>query len=249
MISSLLSFISVITYVCEAMTNTFHVIRSMTANPEKTLPIHVIVDDREAKCLTVRALKETDGVDVVIQRLPLGDYKIDNRLLFERKTLFDFTASIKDGRLFRQACKLASSPIRSAIILEGTAKDLAVSNMRREAIQGALITISIVLGIPVLRSKEPRETARLMLYAAKQVRSTEIRALPRNIRRPQGKRKTQLYLLQGLPGVGPERAHHLLESFGSVEAVFTASSDELVKIPGIGRHIAERIRWALCESK
>lgn len=221
----------------------------MIEPPQKYPPVRIIIDDREADCLTVQALKETEGVDVIVQRLPLGDYEIDGRLLFERKTLADFAASIKDGRLFRQACKLASNPIRSAIILEGTARDLAASNMRREAIQGALITITIVLGIPVLRSRKPEETAQLMLYAARQVRSTERGALPRTIKRPRGKRKIQLYLLQGLPGVGPERARRLLEAFGSVEAVFTASADELVKISGIGCHTAKAIRWAVDESK
>ena len=39
--------------------------------------------------------------------------------------------------------------------------------MRREAIQGALITITIVLGIPLLRSKDARETARLIVLPVK----------------------------------------------------------------------------------
>ena len=221
----------------------------MIDKDEKTSRTHIIVDDREANCATVLALKKIEGVEVTIQRLPLGDYKIEDRLLFERKTLIDLTASIKDGRLFRQACRLASSPIRSAIVLEGTSGDLKGSNMRREAIQGALITITIVLGIPLLRSKDARETARLMLYAARQVKSIESGALPRKVKRPKGKRKIQLYLLQGLPGVGPERALRLLETFGSEEAVFTASADELIKVEGIGKCTVKLIRWAVNGSK
>lgn len=211
--------------------------------------IRVVVDNREANCGTVEVLKETDGVDVTLRHLPLGDYEVDGRLLFERKTLLDLAVSIKDGRLFRQACRLVSNPLRSAIILEGTAGELASSGMRREAIQGALITLSLVLGIPLLRSKEPQETARLMLYAARQVQSIARGALPRKAKRPRGKRRTQLQLLQGLPGVGPERARCLLETFGSVEAVFTASADELVRVFGIGESTAKSIRWAVSDGK
>jgi DNA excision repair protein ERCC-4 len=211
--------------------------------------IRVIVDDREVNCGTVEVLKETEGVDVTVRHLTLGDYEVDGRLLFERKTLLDLAVSIKDGRLFRQACRLVSNPLRSAIILEGTAGELAGSGMRREAMQGALITLSLVMGIPLLRSKEPRETARLMLYAARQVQSIARGALPRKVKRPLGKRRTQLQLLQGLPGVGPERARCLLETFGSVEAVFMASADELVKVFGIGESTAKSIRWAVSDGK
>ena len=40
-----------------------------------------------------------------------------------------------------------------------------------------------------------------------------------------------------------------LDSFGNVEAVFTATEDELVRIPGIGKHLAKLIRWAVGSSK
>jgi len=53
--------------------------------------------------------------------------------------------------------------------------------------------------------------------------------------------------LQGLPGVGPERAGRLLDSFGSVEAAISASSSELQSVDGIGKSIADKIKWAVSE--
>jgi len=110
--------------------------------------IHILVDDREANSRTFNALSEIEDTQVRSQRLLVGDYEIDGRLLFERKTLVDFAASIKDGRLFRQALRLVNNPIRGAIILEGTASDLSSTGMRREAIQGALISLSLVRVFP-----------------------------------------------------------------------------------------------------
>jgi ERCC4-type nuclease len=212
----------------------------------KSIPrTHVVVDDREAKSEVMRALQEIDDLEVEVQRLALGDYWIDGKLLVERKTIGDLASSIKDGRFFQQACRLASSSIRSVVILEGTADDLLRSRMRREAIQGALITLTIILGIPMLRSKDPFETARLLLYAARQMGSTRYRSYQRKGKRPQGKRKLQLHILQGLPGVGPERAAHLIETFGSVEAVVTAGTDQLAEVRGIGLKTAHAIRWAV----
>jgi ERCC4-type nuclease len=211
--------------------------------------IHVIIDDREANSRTVEEFKKIDGVDIAIQHLALGDYEIDGRLIFERKTLIDFANSFKDGRLFRQASRLASNEKRSAIILEGTSSDLINSGMRREAIQGALITISFVFGLPILRSKDPQESAKLMLYTAKQVQLISTGALPHRGKRSKGKRKVQLQLLQGIPGIGPKRAEKLLETFSNVENVITANLDELLKISGIGENTAKTIRWAVSENK
>jgi predicted nucleotidyltransferase len=92
-----------------------------------------------------------------------GDYIVDRQLSFERKTLQDFAYSIVDGRLFKQAIRLANSKLKAVLILEGTVKDMAAIGVRREAIQGALITISLILGIPVLRSQSPSESARFFL--------------------------------------------------------------------------------------
>ncbi len=213
------------------------------------VPFHIIADDREARSGTLEVLQGVDGVELKVRRLPLGDYLWEGGLLFERKTLRDFVAGIKNGRLLRQACRLAYSRHKTILILEGTELDLATSRMSREAIQGALISITIVLGIPLLRAKDPEETTRLMLYAARQIRGFAGRPIPRPFygRRSRGKRRTQLEILQGIPGIGPEKATWLLHTFGSVESIFAASSQDLRRAKGIGTETAEAIRWAVAE--
>ena len=210
-------------------------------------PVLVTADDREPESV-IQALKALPKVRVTVSRLKLGDYRVDGRLLVERKTLLDFALSVLDGRLFTQAARLAASGIPVALILEGKATDLAASRIRREALQGALVSVSLVFGIPVLRSVGPEETAKLMLYAANQLRAATTGALPRPGRRPKGKRRTQLALLQGLPGVGPRRARQLLDAFGTVEAVLRTDAAALEALPGIGQKTAQAIRWAVTEA-
>lgn len=209
--------------------------------------IMVVADDRERNSETIKFLSDADNVSVAIKRLAVGDYIVDQRLIFERKTLNDFVRSIVDGRLFRQAIRLAGSKYKTVLILEGTAKDFSETGVSREAIQGALITVSIVMGIPVLRSRTPSESARLILYSARQIKSFAAGVVQRSGSRPKGRRKKQLYILQGLPGVGSERAIRLLEAFGSVAAVVTATGEELQSVEGIGKHISEKIRWTVSE--
>ena len=109
----------------------------------------IVVDDRESTGSVLAALQQRADVLTRVERLPVGDYQVDDSLLFERKTLPDLVASIKDGRLFSQGLRLANAPLRAALILEGRARDLAQSHMRREAIQGALVNLTLFLGIPL----------------------------------------------------------------------------------------------------
>ena len=214
---------------------------------KNNLPIHIIADDRECKSEVIDSLSQIEDVKVSIQRLSMGDYQVDNRLIVERKTLKDFAVSIIDGRLFKQMLCLANSNSKATLIIEGTASDTAELGMTRESIQGALITVSLILGIPVLRSKDPSETAKLMVYIGRQIESMAMGGVQRHGYRPKNKRKRQLFILQGLPGVGPERAGRLLDHFGSVEAAISATSSELQSVDSFGKGVADKIRWVVSE--
>ena len=209
----------------------------------------VVVDDREVKTgISARAL-EDQGFQVEIRRLKVGDYLLDNQVLVERKTLMDLFQSIKDGRLFSQIGRLQETTCsHKALILEGTTGTFPHWRRRRDAVQGALITISFFYGLPVLRSRSTDETILLFRFITNQLAATRSGALPRQGQRPRGKRALQYHILQGLPRVGPDKARKLLEQFGTVEKVVQASDDDLQRIPGIGPTTARIIRWSLMET-
>jgi DNA excision repair protein ERCC-4 len=209
----------------------------------------IIVDDRESQGGVLDHLRLMPEMTVTVSRLRLGDYLVDQRVLFERKTLADFAASLTDGRLFEQACRLASSPHRAVYLLEGAAADVAAVGVRREAMQGALITLQIVLDIPVLRAMNAEESARLIRYTAEQMERVRQGAVVRPGYRPKGKRRRQLYILQGLPGIGPARAERLLAAFGNVAAVLSADSKRLSAVEGVGYKTAEAIRHVVSEAR
>lgn len=210
--------------------------------PPKTT---IIADDREQNSEVVAVLNEMAGVNLIIHRLKIGDYMVNGSCLFERKTLLDFAASIKDGRLFQQTRKLANSRLNSALILEGTSDDLKGSKMSRAAMQGAIITVSIIYGLPILKAMNGDESASLMIYTAQQQQRFSQDAISRPKKRPKEKRKAQLYLLQSIPEIGPKRAKSLIENFGSIEEIFKKDLDELTSVPGIGKKAAKAIRWVV----
>lgn len=203
------------------------------------------IDSRECNEILLGVLKKEKDISIHFCRLQAGDYQVDDFLLVERKTISDLSASIKDGRLFQQAGKLVSLPMQSVIILEGTSNMIRSYGLSPEAIQGALVSLSLIFKIPLLRSRNPEETARLILYAVRQV---QLYGCKQNIPRPflysrrlKDKYKRQIHVLQGLPGVGIARASLLLNKFGTLKAIFNAPVKELEQIPGIGKNTANQI--------
>ena len=210
-------------------------------------PFPVQVDHRESSGAVAALLNESPDFLVTVTHLRLGDYLVDGRFLFERKTVPDLMLSIDQGRLFEQALRLTSSFLRTAVILEGLYQEPPDPGVRRERVLGAVATLTLFMGVPVLLTRTPCETVRTMLYAARQANAIATHALPRHGYRPRGKRARQLFILQGLPGVGPERARLLLDRFGSVGAVMSSSAAELASVTRIGKEIARKIRFAIEE--
>lgn len=205
----------------------------------------VVIDHREPESFQ-SLFDEND--DVSVEQLGVGDFLINGQWLFERKTIRDLCVSLTDGRLFKQALHLVQSESHPVIILEGRSADIKACGMRREAVQGALITLSIFFGLPVLRSLEPEETVRLMRYTAEQGVRFATGGFQRAGYRPKGRKARQLYVLQGLPNIGKTRAEALLKHFGGIEAVMSADKNELTEVDGIGAPIAEKIRNLVCEA-
>jgi ERCC4-type nuclease len=192
-------------------------------------------------------LAELEGVVIAVKRLRTGDVLIEGKAVLERKRVADFLESLFDGRLFAQAQRLAEAPLRAFLILEGPASEWTHRHIKRESIQGAMLTLSVVFGIPVLRSQDEEETARLIGYTARQLQALSTHAPNRPGWRPKGKRALQIRVLSSLPKVGTKRAQRLLEHFRTLEQVVAADQKELAAVPGIGKQTAQSIHWAVHE--
>jgi ERCC4-type nuclease len=207
--------------------------------------VRVVADDREKPGGVIDALRDLPGVALDVRRLACGDFWVDDTLVVERKTLVDLARSVVDARLFRQAAAMAQSPRHGILIIEADGSNPATTGLSRESMQGALITVSVFYGIALLRSAGPVETAQLLLFIGRQARKHIHGGLSRPGYRPRGRRARQLFILQGLPGVGPGRAEGLLDHFGSVQAVASATAGDLAAVKGIGQGIAAKIRRVL----
>ena len=208
----------------------------------RQIAVHIAVDNRERTTRVENALRRTRNVEISRQQLVVGDYQVDDTLIVERKTLADFALSVRDGRLFHQVGRLTRQQrMRACLILEGTPDRYKHLAIPKPAFQGALITVTLVFGLPILRSATPEETADLILYAARQLQRREVRPPRRRWIRVGGINRHQLLLLQAIPEVGSKKAEWLLRAFGTPADVAAASVDQIATVEGIGPNTAKKV--------
>ncbi len=201
----------------------------------------VFVDRREIKSGIPKILREM-GVTVKEITLEVGDYLISERVVVERKSANDFINSIIDGRLFDQAINLVNNFQRPIVIIEGRFPE---RGMHPNSIRGAIASLVMDYGISVFQTKDQNETAEFLAIMAKRELKGGGIARLRGEKKPLTDKELQLYLVEGLPGVGPELARRLLEKFKTVEKVFTASEKDLKGIDKLGEKKAKEIRRIL----
>ncbi|HEY0947463.1 MAG TPA: ERCC4 domain-containing protein [Opitutaceae bacterium] len=206
--------------------------------------MEICVDSRESRSDVPRWLARL-GYAITTAELAVGDYAIADKLLVERKAANDLALSIMDGRLFGQAELLASADAKMAcVVIEGSLGEL-YSSIDPEAVAGALSTLTLYYGLPVIPTPSPEHTARLIGRLARHVTEGLGYEIALRAAKPKTDGGRAQYLVEGLPGVGAETARKLILHFGSAAAVFAAGEAELCAVRGIGAKTARGILDAL----
>jgi len=215
---------------------------------ERKVEFEIIVDHRETSSSLVKELISA-GFKINLEQLPIADYCIGERIYIERKTCQDFSKSIIDGRLFKEVSELKQNATYCLLVIEG--EDLyTASALRPEAIRAAFVSILIDFNLPIIWTKNGKETAQFFTTIARreQERSHGKKTVRTRIEKtPEKISQTQEYIVAGLPGIDTVRAKNLLQNFQTIENIFTADEEELVETEGIGKKLAQRIRKILTE--
>lgn len=216
----------------------------ITEVPERQMeeqgePGRVFVDPRERE---MGKLLEGLGLEITLKNLEVGDYVLSDRLAVERKTANDFVQSIIDPErnLFRQISDLSRTYDRPVLILEG--RDLYTRQMNPASIRGALASIAVDYGVPIIPTENQEETAAVIALLAARERKEGREPKVHGHKTARTLKEQQEYLISAIPNVGPAVAKNLLKHFGSIEKVMAASQEELQQVELVGPKIAERIR-------
>ncbi len=199
----------------------------------------IVVDNREFNSDVVKELSLMN-ITVVPGNLNVGDYIISEVVGIERKTVEDFIQSMIEGKLFLQVKALKNNYPKPILILEGESL-VTTRKVSQNAIFGALASIATDFGVPIIPSKDAKETALLLSLIAK--RETEEGRIPR-VRGEKGcmsLSERQQFIVESLPNISAVLAQRLLSHFDTVKEIFNADIDDLMKVNGIGKKTAEEI--------
>jgi Fanconi anemia group M protein len=216
--------------------------------------VQIIIDDREGRSGLIEELQNYEYItttthvtittNVEVTRLEVGDVILSDRVGIERKAVADFVSSFIDRDLFGQVADLARSFTRPLVVLEGRTI-FGLRDVSPEALRSAVTAIVIGWGVPLHRTENVVETAAFIVTAARR----EQFQMDRRISIPHTKRSSmslpqhQVYIIASIGhGVGSKVATDLLEHFGTIERVVTASAKELAEVKGVGAEISKNVR-------
>jgi len=195
-------------------------------NPVELEKPKILVDHREKNSLVISELV-SHGLEVEFKQLPVADFLVKGTAI-ERKTVQDFLSSMISHRLLDQLNELQQYPSRLLIIEGLDEQELyhSKSSINENAIRGFLLSILLKHQVPIIFSKDYKDTASFIsILARKEETESSIRAAKRVF----SKKEQLQYILEGFPGIGPKTAKKLLKKYKTIKSIFLASEEELKK--------------------
>jgi len=223
---------------------------NLSAYEKKVIPItkfmdtktKIFADYREKGSGVIKELAE-NNVIVNLGMLEHADYIVSSRCGIEIKAVEDFVDSIIDGRLLNQIKNLKNNFERPIVVIEGEQNIYAVRNVHQNSILGMLATIAVSYGIPIIQTKNFKETAALLQIIAKREQDETGKDFNLHAdRKPSTLKEQQEYFVSSLPGINLTLAKPLLRHFKTIKSLVNASEKELQEVEKIGPVKAKQIK-------
>jgi ERCC4-type nuclease len=200
----------------------------------------------------IPSLLEKLGIRYERANLQVGDYfvgKIDSEysgIPVERKAIKDYFASLNDGRRDEQLYNLSFNFPLSYLVVIGTpsfevlrgghslnayVSSLVGSSLKRapDGQQGQVITIIL---------ETDYEFALFLKYLDEKFTSGDFIRVPKLVRHGKSPEEMLLFVVMSLPHCGEITGRALLEKFGTLRRLFSASESDLQEVKGIGKKTA-----------
>jgi len=202
----------------------YNIFKKTRVKEKPTIKPKIIADIHEKDSLILAELTANKDIELIIQQLKIGDYLIANTII-ERKTVSDFISSMISKRIIEQLKQMKQYKTQ-LFILEG---DLNDSDFNQNAIRGFILSIINNYQIPIIFTKDYKDTSEYLIVFAKQQLKpkTEISL---HSRIPKTIQEQKQYILEAFPNIGPITAKKLLKEFKTINKVINASDKELKEI-------------------
>jgi crossover junction endonuclease MUS81 len=233
------------------------------------------IDNREHDCISYCS---TNNIEIQVTVLEVGDIVVEHeqdKLIFERKTISDLAASIKDGRFREQKQRLLQYPFhRITYIIEGASFHTlhttpTLYGISTTALQSALVSLSYRDGFHVIYTSSVEETMTYIQFISKRMIEH-----PEKVQFTQKETTEESYLssvkvktkkidnitpiicyslqLAQIPGISTKLAQDIIKMYPTLIRLITVLQEKGVKalheVPGIGKKKSEMIITYLLNS-
>lgn len=167
----------------------------------------------------------------------------------ERKAIGDYLSSLNNGHRDTQLYELSYNfPLSFWVNIGSPSLALMGADMSMNAFISSLVGISLktspdgVGGRVILVNLETDDQfVRFLKYLDEKIKDGDVTRVPKMQKRTWSPEEHLEYIISSLPGVGTKTAEKLLNHFGTVRRVMSASQDELEEVEGIGHSKALEI--------
>ena len=206
----------------------------------------IFVDHREHKDL----IKEFAKLDLEyeVKTLGVGDIHIkngDDIICVERKSQNDFLNSFFDKRIFGQLYTMNEQFSLSVLIIEGEENIYTMRKVHPNAIRGMFTSIALDFQIPLIYSRNHRDTAKIVQNIISRLAKTRKPLSLHGSRKALTLGEQQLYVVESLPSIGPSLARSLLKKFKTIKSLVMVQEKTLQKVEKIGPKKAKLIKEVL----
>jgi len=200
----------------------------------------ILIDHRERNIEIIKEF-EKDKIPFEITSLYNADFVISN-IGIERKTKYDFLTSIIDKRLILQLKGLKEYFDKQLLILEGQENIYSIRDFHPNSIRGMISSIIMDYQIPIIYTENPRDTASFLKVIHSRFEKERVETSLINKKSFFDTSKQQEFIIQSLPGIGPNLSKALLKEFKTIKSVINADEEDLIRVDKIGKIKAKNIK-------
>lgn len=205
------------------------------------------IDDREDDRL-VTMLTDVPNLHIIRTHLDMADFvaKHDGRTLaIERKTSEDLSSSLDDNRLVEQVHRMSDSGVPCCFVIEGGMTGTRSQPLPRLVAMQTRLNFGV--NMRVLETLDLAHTAYVIVTAIRDHffgTGSAFDLKPHKIPSLGPVERAQ-HMLQTIPGISPTRSAALLERFGSIAGMATATTKQIMEVEGVGKKTAETLLGVL----
>ena len=208
----------------------------------------ITIDSREQSRTDIaQEYYEKQGYKVTVKEMPTGDYLFNDKVVFEFKTWPDYMSSITDGRLWNESQKQMENYDIHFVVIHGTNRDYQDA-FQHNGLEDKMITGSIARLLTytkIIRGTGTlQDTFELMRVTAEKCLDDKTLTRQFGTKSVNPAFNVLAYCVDDIKG---ERAKNIVNFLGlkTIQDVCDLTYEDLVKVPGIGDVLANKILTAI----